>query len=41
MVIFHKQKKKMISELSQSELSELIQLAREYDMLDDVLRYMR
>lgn len=31
----------MISELSQSELSELIQLAREYDMLDDVLRYMR
>lgn len=34
-------KKKMISELSQSELSELIQLAREYDMLDDVLRYMR
>lgn len=35
------QAKKMISELSQSELSELIQLAREYDMLDDVLRYMR
>ena len=35
------QAKEMISELSQSELSELIQLAREYDMLDDVLEYMR
>jgi hypothetical protein len=31
----------MISELSISELSELIQLAREYNMLDDVLEYMK